>query len=87
MYGMPCAVYHQFPAAYYLAARFRGDFESAVLHAVNGGGQNLARAMLTGALVGAQVGLSGIPARFVDGLEDGAARVGLARQLAAQLVG
>ena len=73
--------------AYYLAARFRDDFEAAVLHAVNGGGQNLARAMLTGALVGAQVGLSGIPARFVDGLEDGAARVGLARQLAAQLAG
>ena len=85
VYGMPCAVYHQFPAAYYLAARFRDDFEAAVLHAVNGGGQNLARAMLTGALVGAQVGLSGIPARFIEGLEGGAARVELARQLAAQL--
>jgi len=68
VYGMPCAVYHQFPAAYYLAARFAGDFESAVLHAINGGGQNQARAMLTGALVGAQVGLSGIPQRFIDGL-------------------
>ena len=68
VYGMPCAVYHQFPAAYYLAARFADDFEAAVLHAVNGGGQNLARAMLTGALVGAQVGLSGIPQRFIDGL-------------------
>jgi hypothetical protein len=34
------------------AARFRDDFESAVLHAVNGGGQNQARAMLTGTLVG-----------------------------------
>ena len=85
VYGMPCAVYHQFPAAYYLAARFRDDFEAAVLHAVNGGGQNLARAMLTGALVGAQVGLSGIPARFINGLEGGPARVELARQLAAQL--
>src|SRR5690606_20621382 len=40
LYGMPCAVYHQFPAAYYLAARFADDFESTVLHAVNGGGQN-----------------------------------------------
>ncbi len=68
VYGMPCAVYHQFPAAYYLAARFADDFESAVLHAVNGGGQNQARAMLTGALLGAQVGLSGIPQRFIDGL-------------------
>ncbi|MGB7919513.1 MAG: ADP-ribosylglycohydrolase family protein, partial [Desulfobacterales bacterium] len=69
VYGMPCAIYHQLPAAYYLSARFRTDFESAVLHAVNGGGQNQARAILTGALTGAQTGLSGIPRRFIVGLE------------------
>ena len=39
VYGMPCAIYHQLPAAYYLAARFKDDFESAVLHAINGGGK------------------------------------------------
>jgi ADP-ribosylglycohydrolase len=82
VYGMPCAIYHQLPAAYYLAARFRHDFESAVLHAINGGGQNQARAMLTGALVGAQVGLAGIPQRFIDGLEHGNALCTLAQQLA-----
>jgi ADP-ribosylglycohydrolase len=81
VYGMPCAIYHQLPAAYYLAARFRDDFESAVLHAINGGGQNMARACLTGALVGAQVGLTGIPQRFVDGLENYAELVLLARKL------
>lgn len=70
VYGMPCAIYHQLPAAYYLAARFQDDFESAVLHAVNGGGQNQARAILTGALVGAQTGYSGIPTRFIKGLEN-----------------
>ncbi|MBS1214124.1 MAG: ADP-ribosylglycohydrolase, partial [Proteobacteria bacterium] len=86
VYGMPCAIYHQLPAAYYLAARFRGDFVSAVLHAVNGGGQNQARAMLTGALVGAQVGLSGIPRRFVGGLEDSETLLALAVQLADNLV-
>jgi len=69
VYGMSCAIYHQLPASYYLSARFHDDFESAVLHAVNGGGQNQARAILTGALTGAQTGLSGIPQRFVDGLE------------------
>lgn len=68
VYGMPCAIYHQLPAVYYLAARFHDDFEAAVLHAINGGGQNMARAMLTGALVGAQVGMPGIPQRFMDGL-------------------
>ena len=44
VYGMPCAIYHQLPAAYYLAARFHDDFESAVLNAINGGGQNQSRA-------------------------------------------
>jgi ADP-ribosylglycohydrolase len=81
VYGMPCAIYHQLPAAYYLAARFPEDFESAVLHAINGGGQNQARAMLTGALAGAQTGLGGIPGRFVEGLEAGAELMELSRRL------
>ena len=84
VYGMPCAIYHQLPAAYYLAARFRDDFESAVLHALNGGGQNMSRACLTGALVGAQVGLSGIPESFLTGLENYRELVSLARRLGEQ---
>jgi ADP-ribosylglycohydrolase len=83
IYGMPCAVNYQFPACYYLAARYSDDFENAVLHAINGGGQNMARAMLTGALVGAQVGVQGIPQRFIDGLEQPDALLKRARQLAA----
>jgi ADP-ribosylglycohydrolase len=70
VYGMPCAIYHMLPAAYYLAARFSDDFESGVLHALNGGGQNQIRAMLTGTLIGAQTGIDGIPARFIEGLTD-----------------
>lgn len=85
VYGMPCAIYHQLPAAYYLAARFRNDFESAVLHAVNGGGQNQARAILTGALTGSQTGLSGIPQRFLDGLEEADALGKLAADLASKV--
>lgn len=85
VYGMPCAIYHILPSAYYLSARFRDDFESAVLHAINGGGQNMARAMLTGALVGAQVGLSGIPKRFIEGLEDSTELCRLAAELAAKV--
>ncbi len=82
VYGMPCAIYHVLPAVYYLSTRFADDFESAVLHALNGGGQNMSRAMLTGALVGAQVGLAGIPQRFLDGLENGGGILALARRLA-----
>ncbi len=85
VYGMPCAIYHQLPAAYYLAARFHNDFESPVLHAINGGGQNQARAILTGALVGAQTGFSGIPQRFLDGLERSTALINLAADLASKV--
>jgi ADP-ribosylglycohydrolase len=82
VYGLPCAVYHQFPAAYYLAARFHDDFESAI----NGGGQNQSRAILAGALTGAQTGLSGIPRRFLDGLENSGELLDLAGRLAKQMV-
>jgi ADP-ribosylglycohydrolase len=83
VYGMPCSIVCVLPAAYYLAARFQNDFEQAVLHAVNGGGQNMSRAMLTGALVGAQTGLSGIPKRFIEGLSEGDKIVDLAKRFAA----
>lgn len=84
VYGLPCAVYHQFPAAYYLAARFQGDVEQGVLNAVNAGGQNQARAMLTGALCGAIGGLEAIPARFIDGLQQGREYIALTQALAEQ---
>lgn len=86
VYGMPCAIYHQLPAAYYLSARFHNDFESAVLHAVNGGGQNQVRAILAGTLTGAQVGLSGIPKRFLEGLEKADELQLLAETLASHVV-
>jgi len=56
-----------------------------VLHAVNGGGQNQARAILTGALAGAQTGYSGIPQRFLDGLDNSASLTDLATQIATML--
>ena len=81
VYGLPCGINYQLPTAYYLAARFADDFESAVLHAINGGGQNMSRAFLTGSLVGAQVGLSRIPHRFINGLENSKELVELALKL------
>jgi ADP-ribosylglycohydrolase len=81
VYGMPCAIYHILPSSYYLSARFCDDFESAILHALNGGGQNQARSILTGALVGAQVGLKNIPQRFIYGLNDKDELLSLATKL------
>ncbi len=52
--------------------------------ALNGGGQNQSRCILTGALVGAQAGLGGIPRRFIDGLENSADLLALAQSLGDQ---
>jgi ADP-ribosylglycohydrolase len=70
LYTPDCRITHLLPAAYYLASRFEDDFEMAVLSAINGGGNNMARAALTGGLAGAMNGFSGIPNRFISGLSD-----------------
>lgn len=72
------------PGAYYITGRYPNDFEKAVLTAINSGGQNLARASLTGALVGAATGLSGIPERFIKGLTDGEKWLSIAKEIAKQ---
>ena len=59
------------------------DPRAHVLHAINGGGQNMSRACLTGALVGAQAGLSAIPPRFIEGPRGGPKIVALAQRVAA----
>lgn len=68
LFGLACTLGFMLPAAYYFASRFEGDFESAVLSAINGGGNNMARAALAGAVSGAMTGLAGIPERFISGL-------------------
>ena len=70
VYGMDCQLTHLLPAAYYLTHRFPDDYEQGVLSAINGGGNNMARAALTGALLGAMNGIQGIPERFVRDLKN-----------------
>jgi hypothetical protein len=68
LFGLACSLDFQLPSAYYFSSRFEDDFELPVLSAINGGGNNMARASLTGALAGAQAGIRGIPQRFITGL-------------------
>jgi ADP-ribosylglycohydrolase len=70
VFGMHCEIQQLLPGAYYMIHHYQNDFEGAVLAAINGGGNNMARASLTGGLSGAMVGLSGIPERFITGLSD-----------------
>jgi ADP-ribosylglycohydrolase len=59
LFGLACPLEFMLPAAYYFSSRFENDFDLPVLSAINGGGNNMARASLTGALAGAQVGIRG----------------------------
>ena len=70
VYGAHCEIQQLLPAAYYLIHRYPDDFEKAVLAAINGGGNNMARAALTGGMSGAMVGVKGIPERYIKGLKD-----------------
>ena len=71
---------------FHLPVRLHDDFESAVLHAVNGGGQNQVRVILAGTLTDSRVGLSGIPNRFLKGLEKADELKFLSKRLASLLV-
>ncbi len=82
VYGQHCEIQQLLPAAYYFGHRFSDDFESAVLAAINGGGNNMARTALTGGMNGALAGLTGIPERFITGLGDHERLLALAEKVA-----
>ena len=51
-----------------LLAAKHADFEQCLLANANAGGENVHRGLVLGALVGAQVGATGIPMALKDGL-------------------
>jgi ADP-ribosylglycohydrolase len=69
-----------FAAALACAVRFP-DFKQAVTHAVNSPGDSDSLGCMCGALMGAKVGLSGIPQEWVEQVEDGANIQALAEAL------
>jgi len=66
--GNGTAAHEGVPFALGCFLRSPGDFQEAVLPAVNHGGDARAVAAMVGALCGAYVGASGIPGRFLDRL-------------------
>lgn len=63
-----CYLEDSFPAVLYLAWKYAGDFERALVVNTNLGGDNCHRGGVLGALLGAAVGAAGIPAAWRDGL-------------------
>ena len=63
-----CYIADAFPASLYLAWKYADNFEAGIVANTNLGGDNCHRGAVVGALLGAAVGVAGIPARFCEGL-------------------
>jgi ADP-ribosyl-[dinitrogen reductase] hydrolase len=68
-----CYIDQSFPAVLYLAARYAGDFEGALVANTNVGGDNCHRGAVLGAILGAAHGMGAIPPRWLAGLAERAA--------------
>lgn len=68
VFGSACYIESSWPAVLYLAWKYSDSFEKAVLSNTNVGGENCHRGAALGALMGAAVGESAIPPRFISGL-------------------
>jgi ADP-ribosyl-[dinitrogen reductase] hydrolase len=66
--GQSCPLISSFPSALVAALKESENFETAILGVLRGGGDNAGRAALVGAWVGAIVGESGLPARWISKL-------------------
>ena len=63
-----CYIDQSYPSILYLAARYHGDFESALIANAGVGGDNCHRGAVLGAILGAALGFDAIPVRWIDGL-------------------
>ncbi len=67
-FGQMCDVGAGFPGVVHLIAAYPNNYEEALIENVMAGGDSAARGMLAGTIIGAGVGLEGIPARWRDAL-------------------
>jgi len=63
--GTGCFALESVSLALYLALKYRNDFRAGVLAAVNAGGDNDSVASMVGAMIGASVGVHGIPEEWI----------------------
>lgn len=63
--GQSCPLISSFPSALVAALKESENFETAILGVLRGGGDNAGRAALVGAWVGAIVGESGLPKKWI----------------------
>ena len=67
-FGRACPVEHLFPGVIHILAKHPDDLETGLVESVMTGGDNAARAMYVGTVLGAGCGLDGIPEKWITGL-------------------
>jgi ADP-ribosyl-[dinitrogen reductase] hydrolase len=67
-----CYIAEAFPASLYLAWKYADNFEAGVIANANLGGDNCHRGAVLASLIGVGVGVSQMPPRYVDGIDDAA---------------
>jgi ADP-ribosylglycohydrolase len=67
-FGQSCGAAHAFPAAVHLIAKYETNLKEALVQSVMAGGDSAARGMVAGMILGAHVGLEGIPEIWISEL-------------------
>lgn len=83
--GVSGYAFQSVPVALYAALRHRRDFAMAVTEVIACGGDTDTTGAITGALVGARVGLAGIPQEWRDGVADFPRSLAVLERIAAKL--
>ena len=87
--GLKCGVsgyaFHSVPVAIYAAVRHRDDFQSAVTESISCGGDTDTVGAITGALVGARVGVAGIPSLWRSNIVEWPRSLALLHRVAEKL--
>jgi ADP-ribosylglycohydrolase len=68
-FGQMCDIKGAFPSVIHLIARYEDDLETALIENVMAGGDSAARGLITGAVLGAHLGLDAIPEKWLNGLK------------------
>ena len=83
--GVSGYAFHTVPIAIYAALRHGEDFESALVHALECGGDTDTVGAIVGALMGARAGITSIPSRWTDNIADWPRSIALLKKVAQQL--
>ena len=84
-FGNGIEAHRSVPSAFYLALAYSPDFQDAIRAAISLGGDTDTIAGMVGAIVGAHVGERGLPAEWIEQLEEGFRGRSFARELAGRL--